>query len=158
MQLQKLIKHQIFTFIARNRRVICGWNVYFGNKASSWCTDRGGPLILDDVILLFVLRIFNWNYFNPTLILISSFTSFGIEGIVSKQTLKCSFLKHLFLKIKINVQICIKLKVLSIHPYRYPNHLFKTKGNFLLRSNWRSELRKQTYDPKQLKIQNMDSE
>ena len=100
-----MIKHQIFTFIARYRRVICGWNVHFGNIASIWCTDRGGPLILDDVILNFAAdilswEVFNWNYFNPTLILISSFTSFGIEGIVSKQTLKCSFLKHLFLKRK----------------------------------------------------------
>ena len=63
MQLQNLIKHQIFTFIARYRRVICGWNVHFGNKASSWCTDRGGPLILDDVILLFVLRILQLKLF-----------------------------------------------------------------------------------------------
>ena len=63
IQLQNLIKHQISTFIARYRRVICGWNVYFGNKASSWCTDRGGPLILDDVILLFVLRILQLKLF-----------------------------------------------------------------------------------------------
>ena len=109
MQLQNLIKHQIFTFIARYRRVICWWNVHFGNIASSWCTDRGGPLILDDVNLHFVLRILQLKSFQ------SNFDSYFLLHIFwdwrhSIQTNTEVFVFETFVtERKKNVQIRIKL-------------------------------------------------